>query len=52
MNVEDIKTFFSTSVKKDNDSTNQIREIILSNIKNIPIDFFQNSDATDLCTIA
>jgi hypothetical protein len=44
MNVEDIKTFFSTSVKKDNDSTNQIREIILSNIKNIPIEFFQNSE--------
>ena len=28
MKVEDIKTFFSTSLKKDNESTNKIREKI------------------------
>jgi hypothetical protein len=42
MNVEDITTFFTTSLKKDNDSINKIRENILSNIKNIPSDFLQN----------
>jgi hypothetical protein len=48
MNISDIKTFFSTSLKKDNESTNKIREIILSNIKCIPIEFLEDKEYGDL----
>jgi hypothetical protein len=51
MKVEYIKTFFSTSLKKDNDSTNKIREKILSNIKCIPTEFLQDKEYGDLWNI-
>ena len=41
MDVSNILTFFSTSSKNKNDSTNKLREYTLSNIQNIPHLYFQ-----------
>ena len=44
MEPSSITKFFSTSLKKDNGPTNKTRELILSNIKNIPIEYFQDPE--------
>ena len=53
MEVSSITKFFSTSSKKDNDSTNIIRETILSNINNIPSIYLQKeyTEYSNLWTI-
>jgi len=44
MSVSDITTFFSTSTRNKNDSTNKVRENVLKIIGNPPKEYFDNAE--------